>query len=157
MKIWYTRFSAEDVVYNTLMTCECPDECPPLGHQDRKDRKTSCGLLQSAKPLTGGPAGYGDRENLPWRCNPEETLWELLALNPGDAGPHWNEHQWLEMLPPRTPNATRCQTPSKHPTPPRCPTPLWTLELCFIYIAVQILSSMTKVHIRSRDCTVLLL
>ena len=44
-----------------------------LRHQDRKDRQTSCGLLHSARPLTGRPAGYGDTEILPRRYNPKET------------------------------------------------------------------------------------
>ena len=78
-----------------------PDEWPPLRHQDRKDRQTSCGPLHSARPLTGRPAGYGDAENLPRRYNPIRKLCESYWISTlGTLASHWNEHWRLETLPP---------------------------------------------------------
>ena len=87
-------------------------ERPPLRHQNEKDRKTCCSPLYSAGPLTGGPADYGDRENLPWRCNPKETPWELLDINPGYNG--WNEYRRLRDAATKFNDATKFTDTTKN-------------------------------------------
>ena len=126
-EIRYIWFCPKDLVYNTLVRQETHltpgwiATAQALGHERSGNQLRPTSLTQTTH---WRPAGYGDRENLPWKCNPKK----ILRATGSQPWVRWPPLEWKSMTryaatksTDATMNTwchgTRCWTPSKRPTP----------------------------------------